>query len=71
METNKSKVLFKKRYDKSYTFVIQRVADGQFKNLWKLEVKTPTDTEFIEVCDADSLSTCIAKVGYVFEQDGL
>jgi len=68
---SKSKTAFKKQHDLSYTFVIQRVAEGPFKNLWKLEVKTPTDIEFIEVCDADSLSTCIAKVGYIFEQDGL
>jgi hypothetical protein len=62
---------FKKQHDLRYEFVIQRVAEGNFKNLWKLEVKTPTDTEPLVVCDADSLSTCIAKVGYVFESDGL
>ena len=66
-----SKTEFKKLHDLSYTFVIQRVADGAFKNLWKLEVQTPSDESFVEVCDADNLSTCIAKIGYIFEQDGL
>ena len=65
------KTQFKPKYDVEYCFRISRVAEGPFKNLWKLEVKTPTDIEFIEVCDADSLSTCIGKVGYIFEQDGL
>jgi hypothetical protein len=66
-----SKVEFKKQHDLRYEFVIQRVAEGNFKNLWRLDVKTPGDESAINVCDADSLSTCIAKIGYVFEQDGL
>lgn len=65
------KLSFKKQYDKSYVFTVSRVAEGNFKNLWKLEVKTPADTAMVEICDADSLSTCIAKIGYIFEQDGL
>lgn len=65
------KTAFQKKYDKSYVFTVSRVAEGNFKNLWRLEVKTPADETFVEVCDADSLSTCIAKIGYVFEQDGL
>lgn len=66
-----NKIEFKKKYDVEYDFRISRIADGNFRNLWKLEVKTPVDTDFVEICDADSLSTCIAKVGYIFEQDGL
>lgn len=64
-------IKFKKQHDLTYSFVIQRVADGPFKNLWKLEAKTPTDEKAVEICDADNLSTCIAKIGYIFEQDGL
>lgn len=62
---------FKKKHDLTYVFEISRVADGEFKNLWRLAVKTPADEALVEVVDADALSTCIAKVGYIFEQDGL
>lgn len=68
-EANTTK--FKKTHDLSYQFRISRVAEGNFKNLWDLEVKTPTDTDFVKVCEADMLSTAVAKVGYVFEQEGL
>lgn len=66
-----TKTTFKKQHDLSYSFRISRVAEGNFKNLWMLEVKTPKDDVFVEVVDADMLSTLIAKIGYVFEQDGL
>ena len=65
------KTLFKKAHDLSYVFVIERVADGPFKNLWNLTAKTPNDKEGIAICEADNLSTCIAKIGYIFEQDVL
>jgi len=64
-------VKFKKKHDLSYQFRISRVAEGNFKNLWDLEVKTPSDEDFVKVCDADTLSTAVSKVGYVFEQEGL
>lgn len=62
---------FKKQHDLSYTFVISRVAEGNFKNLWNLKVQTPADSHLIEVVDADSLSTVLGKIGLVFEVDGL
>lgn len=62
---------FKSKHDLSYSFVISRVADGNFKNLWQLEVKTPTDKDFVEIVDADDLSTVLGKIGGVFEADGL
>ena len=62
---------FKKKHDITYSFRVSRVAEGAFKNLWRLEVQTPKDTEYIEIVDADMLSTLIAKIGYVFEQEGL
>lgn len=65
------KVAFKSKHDLAYSFIIRRVADGNFKNLWQLEVKTPTDKEFIELVDADDLSTVLGKIGGVFEADGL
>lgn len=65
------KITFKKQHDMEYEFRISRIAEGNFKNLWRLEAKTPQDVEFAEICDADSLSTVISKVGYIFEQDGL
>jgi hypothetical protein len=65
------KTEFKKKYDVEYSFKISRIADGSFKNLWRLEVLTPKDETFVEVVDADSLSTVIDKIGYIFEQDGL
>lgn len=65
------KTEFKKQHDLTYQFTISRVAEGQFKNLWRLVVKTPTDSEAVELVDADSLSTVISKIGYIFEQDGL
>jgi len=63
--------LFKPKHDLNYTFVIRRVADGNFKNLWQLEVKTPSDVDFVEVVDADSLSTVLGKISLVFEAEGL
>lgn len=62
---------FKKVHDMTYEFVISRVADGSFKNLWQLRLKRPGEAEWDEIVDADSLSTVIAKVGYIFEADGL
>lgn len=62
---------FKKQHDLTYTFVISRVASGNFKNLWNLKVQTPAESHLIEVVDADSLSTVLGKIGLVFEVDGL
>ncbi len=61
---------FKSKYDVVYEFKISRVAEGNFKNLWKLEVKSPADESLKELVDADSLSTCIDKLQLVFEVDG-
>jgi len=63
--------LFAPTYDVCYQFRISRVAKGNFKNLWKLEVKTDGDRDnWVEVTDADMLSTVLSKVGFIFEQDG-
>ena len=62
---------FRKQHDLKYVFEVSRVADGNFKNLWRLKVSTPADPELVEIVDADLLSTCISKIGFVFEQDGL
>lgn len=66
-----STVKFAKKHDITYSFRISRVAEGAFKNLWRLEVQTPRDESFVEIVDADMLSTILGKIGYVFEQDGL
>lgn len=58
------------KHDIVYAFTISRVKEGSFKNLWQLKVTRPGE-ESIELVDADSLSTCLAKIGYVFEMDGL
>lgn len=58
-------------YDITYDFRISRCAAGSFKNLWRLEVKTPDYRELIEIIDADMLTTVIDRIRYVFEQDGL
>lgn len=65
------KQAFKPKHDIEYQFIVRRVADGGFKNLWQLEVKTPKDEKLVELVDADMLSTVVAKIGYIFEQDGL
>lgn len=62
---------FKKIHDLTYRFEVSRVAEGNFKNLWRLRIQTPTDESFIEIVDADMLSTVLSKIGYVFEQEGL
>jgi hypothetical protein len=62
---------FKSQHDLAYCFRISRVAEGNFKNLWQLEVKTPNDADYVEIVDADMLSTILSKIGYVFEQEGL
>jgi len=59
-------------HDLVYIFKVSRRANPvEFKNLWQLVVKTPSDPNPIELVDADSLSTVIAKIGLVFEEDGL
>jgi hypothetical protein len=68
---NDKKTLFKPKHDLKYVFAISRVAEGNFKNLWRLEVKTPNDTELVEIVDADSLSTVLGKISLVFEAEGL
>lgn len=62
---------FKKQHDLTYRFEVSRVAEGNFKNLWRLRIQTPSDVEFVEIVDADMLSTVLSKIGYVFEQEGL
>jgi len=67
-----SNTQFKKLTDLTYEFRISRRAEPkEVRNLWDLDVKGPNDDSFIRVVDADMLSTCIAKMGFVFEQDGL
>jgi len=59
-----------KTHDLEYQFKISRRANPkEFRNLWELQVKTPTDKEFMVVVDADMLSTVLGKVMYVFEAD--
>lgn len=65
-----NKIGFKPKYDITYEFTVRRIAEGQFKNLWEMRMKGPKDDVFIEVVDADHLSTCIGKMNYVFERDG-
>lgn len=64
-------VKFSKKHDISYSFRISRVAEGAFKNLWRLEIATPSEPDFVELVDADMLSTVLSKIGYIFERDGL
>jgi len=61
-----SKTLFQKPTDIEYTFVVKRSAEPkEVANLWSLWVNGE------QVVDNDTLSTVIAKMGYVFEADGL
>lgn len=58
--------------DLVYSFKISRRAHPkEFRNLWELIVKTPADTKPVQLIDADSLETVIARLRWVFEQDGL
>lgn len=58
--------------DLVYRFQISRRAHpAEFKNLWQLIAKTPSDDGPIELIDADSLETVINRLRYVFEADGL
>lgn len=70
MEPKVKDTKFRKQYDVEYQFRIRRTAEGNFKNLWSLEVKAPGDSEFLSEIDADSLSMVIDRLGYIFEQDG-
>ena len=57
---------FAKTTDIEYTFVVTRtIAPKEVANLWSLTVNGE------KVVDNDALSTVIAKIGYIFEQDGL
>lgn len=63
---------FVKTIDLVYQFRVQRhTAPKEIANLWDLDVKGPADDEWVKVVNADFLSTCIAKMGFIFEQDGL
>ena len=63
---------FVKTTDIAYEFKIERNAlPKEIANLWNLYVKGPGDDKFVKIVDADMLSTCIAKVGFIFDQDGL
>lgn len=64
------KASFKKEYDVVYSFRVSRVAEGNFKNLWRLEIATPNEPTLTEIVDADSLSTVMGKMQYIFERDG-
>lgn len=58
--------------DLTYSFKISRRATPkEFRNLWELIVKTPTDTKPMQLIDADSLETLISRIRLIFEQDGL
>ena len=58
--------------DLTYSFKISRRAyPKEFRNLWELIVKTPTDTKPMQLIDADSLETIISRIRLIFEQDGL
>jgi hypothetical protein len=61
---------FETVHDVHYVFEINRVANGNFKNLWQLKIATPEEPFLTELVDADSLSTCISKINYVLERDG-
>lgn len=65
-----NKNLFVKKYDVEYSFRIRRQAEGSFKNLWSLEAKTPEAVEWETIIDADSLSTVVDRMQYMFEMDG-
>ena len=57
---------FKKNTDLEYTFVVTRtIAPKEVANLWSLKVNGE------KIVDNDNLSTVVAKISYVFEQDGL
>lgn len=57
--------------DAAYTFRIRRhLMPKEISNLWELTVKGPNDEEPVVICDADSLSTVLAKMSYVMERDG-
>lgn len=59
-------------HDLKYVFEVSRcVKPVEFKNLWRLAVKTPQESNYTEVIDADSLGTVIDRIRYLFEQDGL
>ena len=64
--------MFTKTTDLTYEFKIQRhVMPKEIANLWDLDVKGPEDKDFVKIVQADMLSTVIAKIGFIFEQDGL
>jgi hypothetical protein len=64
--------LFAKLTDNEYQFTIRRhVAPKEISNLWELKVQGPNDKEPITLIDADSLSTVLTRVQYIFEADGL
>lgn len=57
---------FTKTTDLEYTFVITRtISPKEVSNLWSLTCNGE------KIVDNDALSTCIGKIGLIFEQDGL
>ncbi len=62
-------VPFVSQYDTAYEFKIQRHSTGSFKNLWRLSLKAPGESQYVEIIDADSLSTVIGRIGFIFEED--
>lgn len=61
-----AKTEFKSVTDLKYTFIITRtIAPKEVANLWSLTCNGE------KIVDNDALSTCIGKIGLIFEQDGL
>jgi hypothetical protein len=67
----KLQAVFQVEYDLVYEFKISRCRAGSFKNLWRLQAKTPEGKKLEEIIDADMLSTVIDRIRYIFEADGL
>lgn len=61
---------FKINHDVIYSFRVSRVAEGSFRNLWSLDAIAPGDKEWQSIIDADSLSTVIDRMQFMFESDG-
>lgn len=65
-------MLFAPTTDMKYVFTVTRtIQPKEVANLWSLTVVSPTEPEGLKVVDNDTLSNCIAKIGLIFEQDGL
>jgi hypothetical protein len=57
--------------DVEYVFKVTRCSEpAEVRNLWNLEISTPTEPKLTELVNADSLSTVLSKITFVVEQDG-